>query len=371
MWYFYRHMKKHFLPLILISFIFSCSDQGETKDPVSSDISVISSQTRIIYTDQDDLESQVDQSLSFNFGTTPQSQIDQRVIYASDNSLVSAFIDFKSAYEDDYYDPNPSNNSTIINLQEYVAPPEAAVVLSADGPGETYELITSVLAPNNSPVEAPDCNHEDFGRHIDEIYDNFLQSYVFRFMIHVAPDNDRCINFDRQRNEIKTYDKSPENLLGRSGETVQYKWKFKLADGFQPSPKFTHIHQLKSVGGNYESMPMYTLTVRKSDPDRIELRYAETDSQTTLDQTDLAPFIGVWVEVTETITYGEADAYSLVINDLENNATLFEYSTNSIDNWRPDGLFVRPKWGIYRSLDYEEDLRDEDVLFADFSIQEL
>ncbi|MGB0777944.1 MAG: hypothetical protein ACPGR7_07955 [Flavobacteriaceae bacterium] len=37
---------------------------------------------------------------------------------------------------------------------------------------------------------------------------------------------------------------------------------------------------------------------------------------------------------------GEADAYSLVINDLENNATLFEYSTNSIDNWRPDGSFV-------------------------------
>ncbi|NNK83682.1 MAG: fibronectin type III, partial [Flavobacteriaceae bacterium] len=175
-----------------------------------------------------------------------------------------------------------------------------AVVLSADGPGDTYELITSVLAPGSNPVEVPDCNLPAFGRHIDEIFDNDLNTNVFRFFIHVTPDNDRCINFDRQRNEIKTYDQSPDNLLGIENETVQYKWKFKLEDGFQSSPNFTHIHQLKSVGGDFESMPMYTLTTRKGSPDRLELRYAETDSQITLTQTDLAPLIGTWLEVTET-----------------------------------------------------------------------
>ena len=41
---------------------------------------------------------------------------------------------------------------------------------------------------------------------------------------------------------------SPENLLGRENETVTYSWKFKLPEGFQSSPKFTHLHQLKSVG---------------------------------------------------------------------------------------------------------------------------
>ena len=46
--------------------------------------------------------------------------------------------------------------------------------------------------------------------------------------MHVTPDNDRCINTDRQRNEIKSYDKSPDNLLGVEGEEVVYKWKFKL-----------------------------------------------------------------------------------------------------------------------------------------------
>jgi hypothetical protein len=106
------------------------------------------------------------------------------------------------------------------------------VVLTADGPGDTYELITSVLAPGQNPIEAPDCNHLEFGEHIDEIFDTELDKNVFRFFMHVDPDNDRCINFDRQRNEIKSYGPSPDNLLGIENERVVYKWKFKLPEGF-------------------------------------------------------------------------------------------------------------------------------------------
>jgi hypothetical protein len=40
-------------------------------------------------------------------------------------------------------------------------------------------------------------------------------------------------------------------------------------------------------------------------------------------------------------------------------------------NWRPGGSFVRPKWGIYRSLINDQDLRDEQVLFSYFSIEEV
>ncbi|MFY0630151.1 MAG: T9SS type A sorting domain-containing protein [Flavobacteriaceae bacterium] len=247
----------------------------------------------------------------------------------------------------------------------------AQVTLTADGPGSTYELITSVLAPGYNPIEVPDCNHVSFGRHIDEIFDTDLNTNVFRFLIHVTPDDDRCINFDRQRNEIKSYDKSPDNLLGIEGEIVQYKWKFKLDANFQVSSSFTHLHQLKSVGGSLASMPMYTLTARKSSPDRLELRYAETSTQVTLTQTDLAPFKGAWLEVTETITYGTSGTYSIEISRVSDGVTLLNYSDNNIVNWRPAADFVRPKWGIYRSLNSSSDLRDEEVLFADFSIQEL
>ena len=243
-------------------------------------------------------------------------------------------------------------------------------LLAADGPGGTYDLISSKLAPGYNPIETPDCNHSDFGEHIDEIYDEELSSHVFRFHIHVAPDNDRCINFDRQRNEIKTYNQSPENLLGRENESVTYRWKFKLSEGFQSSPKFTHIHQLKSVGGAYNSMPMYTLTTRKSTPDRLELRYAEIDQQITLQQTDLAPLINRWISVRETVLYGNNGSYSIALLDAVTEEVLFTYSNANIVNWREGGEFVRPKWGIYRSLIYPEDLRDETLLFADFDIIE-
>lgn len=245
------------------------------------------------------------------------------------------------------------------------------VILSADGPGNTYDLITSVLAPGYNPIETPDCNHAGFGNHIDEVYDESLQKYVFQFHIHPSPDNDRCINFDRQRNEIKTYNQSPENLLGRENETVIYMWKFKLDEGFQSSPKFTHLHQLKSVGGNYSSMPMFTLTTRKSNPDRLELRYAETDQQITLKQTDLAPLINRWIEVQESIQYSSNGNYSIELTDALTQEVLFTYTNENSINWRPGAEFVRPKWGVYRSLIYAEDLRDEIVRFADFQIVEI
>ena len=37
---------------------------------------------------------------------------------------------------------------------------------------------------------------------------------------------------------------------------------------------------------------------------------------------------------------------------------------------RPDNDFIRPKWGIYRSLKKVADLRDETVRFNEFSIRE-
>ena len=246
----------------------------------------------------------------------------------------------------------------------------AQVLLDADGAGNTYELITSKLAPGKDPIEVPDCGHDSFGRHIDEIYDDELGINVFRFFIHTHDDDDRCINFDRQRNEIKAYDKSPDNLLGIEGEIHEYKWKFKLDAGFQPSAKFTHIHQLKAVGGTEASMPLITLTTRDGNPDDLELRYAETTSQVTLKETNLTPFKGVWCEVTETVEYGESGRYDLIIKKVSDNSTLFSYSNNDIRMWKTQADFIRPKWGIYRSLQDSTKLRDEEVLFANFSILE-
>jgi len=225
-------------------------------------------------------------------------------------------------------------------------------VLMADGPGDTYALIASVLAPGYTPIEVPDCSHIPFGRHIDEVFDTALNAYVFRFYLHKIEDSDRCRKFDRQRTEIKAYDKSPDNLLGVEGETVVYSWKFKMDSTFQPSYSFTHVHQLKAVGGPEASVPLFTLTLRKANPDRLELRYAET------------------TEVIETIRYGEVGMYEISIKRVDNGQVLFSYQNDSLRTWKTDADFIRPKWGIYRSLSDADNLKDEVLLFADFRIEE-
>lgn len=244
--------------------------------------------------------------------------------------------------------------------------PSQAVTLNADGPGNTYELINSVLAPGYDAVENPECVHPSFGRHIAEVWDNDLNSYVFEFYSHVIPDNDRCINFDRQRIEIKTYDQSPANLIGTTGETITYKWRFRLANGFQPSSSFTHIHQIKPVGGD-DGTPLFTLTPRKGNPNKMELIH---DNTTKVAIVDLSLFTGVWVEATEIVKVGANGAYSIEIKQVSNGATLLSYSNNNIMTIRPDNDFIRPKWGIYRSLNNPGDLRDESIRFNAFSIEE-
>jgi hypothetical protein len=240
------------------------------------------------------------------------------------------------------------------------------VILKSDGPGNTYELINSVLAPGNEAVENPECVHNDFGRHIAEVWDNELNANVFEFYSHVTPDNDRCEKFARQRVEIKTYEPSPANLIGKLGETVTYKWKFRLPKGFQPSSSFTHLHQIKAVGGS-QDLPIFTITARKS---KINQLIVIHNNENTIANADLSEFEGTWVEITEKIKIGANGSYSISIKKVKNGQELLAFKSDNIMTIRPDNDFIRPKWGIYRSLKKAEDLRDEAVRFNDFSIKE-
>ncbi len=357
--------------LLIVLLSVGCSESEPMSEQVSTDISVSAITPTIIWEDQEDLDAQLEDAFAFNTGLALESEVVKTLSVASDSTGATATIDFKLGLQDKYTDINDFNNAATIDLEKSQDSGGSGTLLKADGPGNTYALIASVLAPGSNPIEAPDCSHPGFGDHIDEVMDNELGRPVFRFHIHTEEDDDRCINFDRQRNEIKSYDKSPDNLLGVENETVVYSWKFKLPAGFQSSPNFTHIHQLKSVGGSLESMPIYTLTTRKGNPDQMELRYAETDTQVTLAKTALSPLVDTWVEVTETITYGMAGTYDISIKRISDEVVLFSYATDSIINWRPGGTFVRPKWGIYRSLINAQDLRDETLLYADFRVEEL
>lgn len=254
------------------------------------------------------------------------------------------------------------------------------VVLKADGPGETYELISSVLAPGKSAVEAPDHNklgnHASFGRHIAEVWDADLKENVFEFYSHInyvnadktiTTDNEPVSNVDqKQRVEIKSYEGSPDNLKGTIGETITYQWKFKLPIGFQPSSNFTHLHQIKAVGGT-QDMPIFTLTAKKASENKFNVVH---NNETIVASMNLSELEGTWVQITEVIKVGANGTYSVVIKRIKDGKELLSYSNLDIETIRPDNNFIRPKWGIYRSLKKITDLREESVRFADFYIME-
>lgn len=243
----------------------------------------------------------------------------------------------------------------------------AQAFLNANGPGNTFEEITATLAAGSdtSAVEDPQCIHA--GRHISEVWDAVQGKYVYQFVMHVAQDNDRCINFDRQRVEIKTYDPSPSSLKGVTGETILYKWRFKIPVGFKPSTSFTHIHQIKAVGGNDDD-PLITLTVRKTSPNKIELIHNNT---TKVSIVNLSLFEGNWVECSEVIYVDSLHgSYSMDIKKVSDGTTILSYSNNDLMTIRSDNTFIRPKWGIYRSLNSPADLRDDTLWFSDFYIAE-
>lgn len=260
---------------------------------------------------------------------------------------------------------------------------DAQVTLDANGPGQTYELINSVLAPGYTAVEAPDqcASHPSFGRHVAEVWDATLGKYVFEFYIHVpttfpvistTADNDRCTSFDRQRIEIKTYESSPANLKGTVGETITYKWKFRLPNDFKPSPNFSHIHQIKAVGGD-DGDPIFTLTARYgSTSNSLQILYVfdSSSAANTLASKNLNEFLGTWVNVTEVINVGTNGTYIITINKESDGSNILTYSNSNIRTIRPNNTFIRPKWGIYRSLNSPSYLRDDSIRIASISIQE-
>jgi hypothetical protein len=241
----------------------------------------------------------------------------------------------------------------------------AQAILTADGHTPAYTQFQNVMGvmPEN-----PDCSHPSFGPHITQTTDNVLGVPVFVFNMHVTPDNDRCINTDRQRLEAKTDTGSPDALKGFDGDTMTYQWKFRLPAGFQSSSHFTHIHQIKGgLQPAASGAPVITLTTRAGSPDQLQLIY---QTGAVLAQTALTPFFDTWVVVTEKVKVSTSGTYSIVIKTVDGGQTLLSYSNSNINMFptQTGAGFIRPKWGIYRSLLEASALRDEQMHFNEFCV---
>ena len=282
-----------------------------------------------------------------------------------------------------------SSSEEVIDKKEQLKPeqPEQQVdgTLIADGnSSKTYDLIKRSGYNHEAPDSSREHKTEHF-QHIQQVHDNLLNKYVFAFLIHAAIDDDRGLTniTDRQRNEIKTDNKSPKSLVGQQGETMVFRWKFFLPVGFQTTTKFSHLHQLKGVdnakGTADVGSPLITLTAYSNSKGGQQLR-VRYDSRgegttTTLASADLAGFLGNWVEVEEKARFGEDGSYEVTITRVKDGKVLLKLDPEKMDMWRTDCTGLRPKWGIYRYLgenrSWQDQLRDEEIRFADFSIKKL
>lgn len=251
--------------------------------------------------------------------------------------------------------------------------------LFADGTTDTYALIRRCGYEYETPDQSGD-HAQTPVRHIEQVWDEELGRHVFRFTIHVDNDDDRGKPeiTDRQRNEIKTDSKSPDNMVASYGETHVYTWYFKLPAGMRATQNFCHVHQLKGYGGNDIASPLITLSVRKKSSGRefFQVIYTKPEKGGTqyLSEVALSDFLGQWVEVTERVTFADDGRYSLTVKRVADQKTLIEIDNQTLALWRAGAEGMRPKYGIYRSFgaggSLKPELRDEALLFADFTLTE-
>ena len=251
--------------------------------------------------------------------------------------------------------------------------------LDADGDQSglsAYDLIRQFGGPR--PIEAPDLysvNHTDV-EHIYEDFDPNIGNH-FVFIIHrdIDIDRDRVANDDRQRNEIKTYNRSEEAVKGFENETFVYKWKFKINSEMEVSTRFSHFFQLKAVGGD-DSHPILTISgAERSGEDGIEVRYSPLQQDSILERQDWNSVTGEWIDVYCRATFSNVGDLRLIATRVRDGAVIFDIDEQDLDLWRGEdpSHFVRPKWGIYRSILDADNLRpdEENVRFANFSVQEV
>ena len=251
--------------------------------------------------------------------------------------------------------------------------------LDADGDMsglDAYDLIRDFGGPN--PIEAPDLypiNHPEV-RHIYEDLDATVGNH-FVFTIHrdIDIDRDRVESDDRQRNEIKTYNSSEEAVKGFENEIFIYRWKFKINSEMEVSTRFSHFFQLKAVGGE-DSHPILTISgAERSGEDGIEVRYSPLQVDSRLQRVDWSLVTGEWLEAYCRVTFAEAGDLRLIVTRMSDDEVIFDIDERDLDLWRGEDAshFVRPKWGIYRSILDWDNLRSEEetVRFANFSVSEV
>lgn len=106
-----------FIIIILLFIANSCSkDEEIAPEPVTTDISVITSESLIYWTDNTELVGKIENALTYNNGNALENELDKFLVFNSDSTIVTATINFKQEFQNKYFDSNLANNTVSISL---------------------------------------------------------------------------------------------------------------------------------------------------------------------------------------------------------------------------------------------------------------
>jgi Carbohydrate binding module (family 6) len=170
----------------------------------------------------------------------------------------------------------------------------------------------------------------------------FVDGNNYRFNMHIV---DRDIMTDRQRQEVKGMTSNGADLILLKGETWRWTYSMFIPTSLKATTTFSHIMQMKMPGT--DSLPILTMSLqRENNVPKIELHVFQGD--VIVGSTNLTPLQNKWIDMELEMTIGDAPNGKVhwVLHD--GATTVIDVSRSGVDTWLDDR--VRPKWGIYRSV---------------------
>jgi hypothetical protein len=218
-------------------------------------------------------------------------------------------------------------------------------------------------------------HNKDF-EHIKLVNDSELGN-AFAFALRRDVDGDRDKIWpkgkERQRNEIKGYQRSPEPMKGKLKEAHHIKWFLKIDKSFQINKEFCHFFQLKAVGSNNIDNPILTLSgVTERGKPQLQLQWWSLKESGRIFLIDWERCKDKWLKCECITKYSKSGSIVFSIRSMDGEINL-KKQLMSFETWRDGFEFVRPKWGIYRSLAKEKNkLNPQDqILMNNFSIRKI
>lgn len=208
--------------------------------------------------------------------------------------------------------------------------------------------------PQWHPVPATDGLNAFEGIEADRVSKHPDRKYVYvedndhyRFNIW-ADDRDTTGGGDRQRTEARGMVHNGAALKMTNGQTWNISYQMYMPATLHGTSAFTHIFQTKVPATNAGPFVTLDLTRESATSETLRARAYANSGSPNIASTPLAPLRDSWITIRWTLTIGQSGTARFVCVDSAGK-TVADGTRHGVII--PDqGDYVRPKWGIYRSI---------------------